>query len=159
MAETAHDPPPPMRAFYGWKPQPVDNRDFLQPTKNLAEVALDSAVNLTETTTWPVVYNQGALNSCTSNATAAIFEWLTIKEANEPDFMPSRLFIYYNARVMEDTVEDDSGVYIRDAMACLAKTGVCSEDIWPYDSVAGAQDPPYAWPEDARGGLKPDPTC
>ncbi len=44
------------------------------------------------------------------------------------DFMPSRLFIYYNERVIEGTVDTDSGAKIRDGIKSVAKQGVCPED-------------------------------
>ena len=50
-----------------------------------------------------------------------------------PDFIPSRLFIYYNERVIEHTVQTDSGAMIRDGIKSVAKKGVCPEDDWPYD--------------------------
>ena len=44
------------------------------------------------------------------------------------DFMPSRLFIYYNERAIEHTVGSDTGAQIRDGMKSVAKLGVCRED-------------------------------
>jgi C1A family cysteine protease len=46
--------------------------------------------------------------------------------------MPSRLFIYYNERVIEDTVNEDAGAQIRNGMKTVAKQGVCPETDWPY---------------------------
>jgi C1A family cysteine protease len=44
----------------------------------------------------------------------------------------SRLFIYYNERLIEHSVHSDSGAMIRDGIKTLAKYGVCSETTWPY---------------------------
>jgi C1A family cysteine protease len=44
----------------------------------------------------------------------------------------SRLFIYYNERVIEHSVDSDSGAMIRDGIKSLKKQGVCSEKSWPY---------------------------
>lgn len=45
----------------------------------------------------------------------------------------SRLFVYYNIREAEGLVESDSGAYIRDGMKAVAKYGVCTEALWPYN--------------------------
>jgi hypothetical protein len=37
------------------------------------------------------------------------------------------LFVYYNERVIEGTVDEDNGAFIRDGIKSLAKQGVCSE--------------------------------
>jgi C1A family cysteine protease len=84
----------------------------------------------------PPVYDQGNLGSCTANAIASAYEFDHIKQGLGM-FMPSRLFIYYNERVIEHTVDQDSGAMIRDGMKSIAHgskgSGVCSEDLWPYD--------------------------
>jgi hypothetical protein len=41
----------------------------------------------------------------------------------------SRLFLYYNERVMEGTVRYDSGAMIRDGIKSMAKSGVCDENL------------------------------
>jgi len=56
--------------------------------------------------------------------------------------MPSRLFIYYNERAMEGTVDTDSGAMIRDGMKSISKLGVCTEDTWPYDISQFTAKPP-----------------
>lgn len=45
----------------------------------------------------------------------------------------SRLYIYYNARTLMGTADQDSGAYLRDCMKTLAKDGHCLESLWPYD--------------------------
>jgi C1A family cysteine protease len=56
--------------------------------------------------------------------------------------MPSRLFIYYNERLIEGTVKSDSGAMIRDGIKTVAKQGVCSEELWKYDIAEFAVKPP-----------------
>src|ERR1019366_9337023 len=51
----------------------------------------------------------------------------------KPDFVPSRLFIYYNERVMENSVNSDAGAQIRDGIKSIANQGDCPEKEWPYD--------------------------
>ena len=47
-------------------------------------------------------------------------------------FPASRLFIYYNERKIEGTVQEDAGAMIRDGMKVVNKLGVCPETLWPY---------------------------
>ena len=64
------------------------------------------------------------------------------KQKLTPDFVPSRLFIYYNERVIEGTVDTDSGAQIRDGIKVVAKQGVPPETDWPYDIAKFADKPP-----------------
>jgi C1A family cysteine protease len=52
------------------------------------------------------------------------------------------LFIYYNERAIEGTVDSDSGAMIRDGIKSVAKLGVCDEAIWPYDITRFTDKPP-----------------
>jgi C1A family cysteine protease len=89
------------------------------------------------------VYDQGQLGSCTGNAIAAAVQFGRRKLGQTPDFVPSRLFIYYNERVMEGTVGTDSGAMIRDGIKSVAKLGVCPEvPGWPYDITKFIRKPP-----------------
>lgn len=45
----------------------------------------------------------------------------------------SRLFVYYNARVIDGMVNLDVGAYLRDGIKAVARYGVCEERLWPYD--------------------------
>src|SRR5437764_8312443 len=115
---------------YGWVPDLPDARDFLYaaPPEVLAE--LPPKADLRDEC--PPVYDQGNLGSCTANAIAGAYEFDQTRQGL-PDFMPSRLFIYYNERTLEGTVDSDSGAMIRDGIKSVAKLGVCPEDEWPYD--------------------------
>ena len=73
----------------------------------------------------PPVYDQGGLGSCTANAIGAAIEFDQRKQELEQRFTPSRLFIYYNERALEGTINTDSGGMLRDGMKTVAADGAC----------------------------------
>jgi C1A family cysteine protease len=74
----------------------------------------------------PPIVDQGSLGSCTACALCGIVSYLN------PKITGSRLFLYYNERVMIGTINIDSGAYIRDGVTSLTKMGICPESMWPY---------------------------
>jgi len=123
---------------FGWTPDLPDARDYMYSAPEAVLTKLPTKVDLRPK--MPKVYDQGELGSCTANAIGAAFEFSQVKQG-ETDFMPSRLFIYYNERAMEGTIDTDSGAMIRDGMKSIAKLGVCTEDTWPYDIPKFTQKP------------------
>jgi C1A family cysteine protease len=117
-------------SWYGWTPDLPDHRDlmFRAPLARLG--ALPNRVDLRPDC--PPVYNQGALGSCTANAIAAALQFDQMKQAAPDVFPPSRLFIYYNERVIEHTVGEDAGAMIRDGIKSVSKQGAPHETLWPY---------------------------
>ena len=132
-------------AGYGWQPDLPDHRDFLFAAAPKVMKALPPKADLRPGC--PPVYDQGQLGSCTANAIAGAIEFDQIKQKVK-EFTPSRLFIYYNERVMEHDVPLDNGAQIRDGIKSVAKQGVCPEAMWPYDDENKDPDPcpecPYA---------------
>ena len=126
---------------YGWVRDLPDQRDY-RFSAPLQVTTLPPSVDLTSAC--PPVYDQGQLGSCTANAIAAALEFDQMKENQSPVFVPSRLFIYYNERVIEGTVRSDSGAQIRDGMKSVANQGACSEDMWPYDLTKWEKKPSHA---------------
>ena len=118
------------KSNYGWKPDFPDHRDLKYTVSEKTINKLPVKVDLREK--FPPIYNQGSLNSCTANAIAAAFQFELIKQDAKAAFMPSRLFIYYNERTIENTVDTDCGGQIRDGMKSIGSVGVCSENTWPY---------------------------
>jgi C1A family cysteine protease len=116
--------------MFGWKPDRPDRRDKLfgvhiKPT--LTETP--PKVDLRQWTS--PVEDQSSVGSCTANATVGAIEYNDIKR--NPGHMDlSRLFLYYNTRVIERSVNVDAGAYIRDVIKTAAKDGVCEERLWPY---------------------------
>jgi len=80
----------------------------------------------------PDVYNQGEEGSCAGNASGGLFQY-DLHRQGLVEFMPSRNFIYWNARNLEGTISDDSGCSLTDCVKVLQLSGVCDEVVWPYD--------------------------
>lgn len=115
---------------YGWIPDLPDRRDRIYEAPLARLGPLPPRVDLR--TTCPLVYNQGLLGSCTANAIAAALQFDQMRQQQSDIFVPSRLFIYYNERVMEGTVDEDAGAMIRDGIKSVAKLGAPHEALWPY---------------------------
>jgi C1A family cysteine protease len=126
-------------AHYGWIPDLPDQRDVRYAAPAAFLVALPHTTDLRSQC--PAVYDQGQLGSCTANAIGAAVEFDRLKQ-KLPDFVPSRLFIYYNERVIEGTANSDSGAQIRDGIKSVASQGVCPETEWPYDISKFTVAPP-----------------
>jgi C1A family cysteine protease len=133
-------PTPRQNGRFGWVPDLPDHRDRIFSTPAPVLSALPPSVDLRPQCP-PTVYDQGDLGSCTANAIGGAFEFDRLKQGL-PDFMPSRLFVYYNERVMLGTVDSDSGAMIRDGIKSVNKQGVCSEDDWKYDIERFTEKPP-----------------
>ena len=130
------------KGSYGWLPDVPDQRDYLLSAVLKVPARLPRQVDLRPLCS--KVEDQGELGSCTANALAGAVEFLEMKDkVPYQDF--SRLFIYYNERALEQTINSDSGAMIRDGIKTLAKNGVCSEKSWPYN--------------EAKFKAKPGPTC
>lgn len=126
--------------WYGWVPDIPDNRDkmYAPPPRFLA--ALPPKVDLRPKC--PMVYDQGQLGSCTANAIGGALEFDQMQQG-EKNFTPSRLFIYYNERVVENSVNDDAGAMIRDGIKSVSKLGAPPEvPDWPYTINKFKQKPP-----------------
>lgn len=134
-------------ARFGWIRDIPDHRDHLYAAPVKALTALPANVDLSAQC--PAVYDQGELGSCTANAIAAALEFDRLKQKIE-DFIPSRLFIYYNERVIEHSVHSDSGAQIRDGIKSVSSKGDCPETEWPYDITKFAQKPPQTCYKDAK---------
>lgn len=116
---------------YGWIPDIPDHRDHIYAAPAPIVAALPPKVDLRPGC--PPVYNQGELGSCTANAIGGAHQFNQIKQKSQNNFIPSRLFIYYNERVMEGTVNQDAGAMIRDGVKSVVSQGVCPETEWTYD--------------------------
>jgi C1A family cysteine protease len=136
---------------YGWVRDLPDARDFLYAAPLLRfPQGLPPSVDLRAEC--PPIYDQGQLGSCTGNGIAGAIEFDQRKQGNKA-FTPSRLFIYYNERVMEGTVNQDSGAQVRDGIKSVAQLGAPPETDWPYNIQEFAQQPPVTAYSDAKNDL------
>jgi C1A family cysteine protease len=133
---------------YGWRPDKPDARDIAFNPRTAAKArGLAMAgkplprVDLRESGFMPPIYDQGNLGSCTGNGSAGAFEYEQRRQGLT-DYLPSRLFIYYNERAIEGTIGEDAGAEIRDALKVLARLGAPHETLWPYDINRFAERPP-----------------
>ncbi len=135
------------QAWYGWVPDLPDKRDSLYGAVYKISAKLPGKVDLRPQC--PPVADQGQLGSCTANALAGALEFLELK--NKQGLIElSRLFIYYNERVIEHDVKQDNGAMIRDGIKSLAGQGVCAEAQWPYVISQFAKKPTAACYSKAR---------
>jgi C1A family cysteine protease len=120
----------------------------VKPTKLNRQGLLPTKMDLAETCS-PVA-NQGKLGSCTAFAVGKGFREFQLNRQKE-EFKPlSALFIYYEARKMAGNETEATGSTITDNMTVLARTGIATESIFPYDVLKFAIEPPQAAYEAAK---------
>lgn len=122
---------------YGWKPDLPDQRDRLYSARVQPGVTLPSSVDLRPHCS--AIEDQGALGSCTGNGIVGALEVLASQAGKPVDL--SRLFVYYEERVIEGTVRQDCGAMIRTGIKVIAKIGAPLERYWPYDIKAFMRKP------------------
>jgi C1A family cysteine protease len=121
-----------MTRSYGWKPEKPDIRDkpYEQIKPKMRSTSLPSVVDLKEF--MPPIWDQGDIGSCVAQSIASALMYERIKTKQFPEFVPSRLFIYYNTRAAEGTLNEDAGAEIRYGIGTVTKLGFCDESLWPY---------------------------
>ncbi len=122
--------------WYGWKRDQLDPRDHI-----FAPMAVRLPGKVDLRAHMPKVYDQGDLGSCTANAIGAAIQYERAR-GGQRDFVPSRLFIYYQERVIEGDVAEDNGAEIRDGIKAVHKLGAPDEKLWPYVIKKFADKPP-----------------
>lgn len=120
------------RFLCGWKPDRPDHRDLIlsaPPIKAKLPLKVDLSTKMSR------IEDQADIGSCVANSSTTAIEYL-YKQLGKKQPELSRLFVYYFARLLDGTdPNEDSGTYIRTAMKSLATYGVCTENIWPYDTA------------------------
>ena len=128
-----------MTRKYGWKRDLPDARDFLSAPRAVQAKPLPAFIDLSYG--FPVLPpDQGQLGSCTAFMCKALIEYVW-QATGSLSADPAALFIYYNTRVIEGTVEWDSGASIRNAIKSINVNGACHEKEWPYDIRHFAEPP------------------
>lgn len=120
-------------AGLGWIPNELDNRDFdfdklglsIPPPHLIEKLSLRDFAG--------PVFDQGKTASCVSQAIAGA---IVIREARAglPARVPSRLFVYHNARRYRGATKIDGGTVIRDAFEGLKWYGAPDEQVFPFST-------------------------
>lgn len=116
--------------WYGCKPSLPDFRDYKLVHATTALAARPPVYSLKDK--MPMIWNQGDTSSCTAHASLAAFVYNDMKDG-KPEWMPSRMFTYFNARLLDGSQDADNGATVRDAIKGLAMYGVCQETDWAFD--------------------------
>jgi C1A family cysteine protease len=140
---------------YGWKPDIPDQRDLTFSVPHPIARNIPPRIDLRRHC--PPVYDQEQIGSCTANAIAGALEFDLMKQKAKQIFVPSRLFIYYNERVIEGSVGSDAGAQLRDGIKSVSKVGACPEAEWPYDGTPA--NPDGTFPAGAKAATKPSASC
>lgn len=125
----------------GWLPDRPDIRDKWfepEPVKD-KKLKRSGVVDLREFCA--PIYEQFAIGSCTAMAIAGLLEY-NRNQQKLPRIVPSRLFIYYNERAREGTINEDAGAFLRSGIKVVAKLGYPDETLWPYDEAKFKRRPP-----------------
>lgn len=133
---------------FGWK---RDLPDFRDRICSVSQTVVPPKVDLRPKC--PPVYDQGQLGSCTAQAIAGLIQYDKIALQRPSAVIPSRLFIYYNERVMEGTIGIDAGASIRDGIKSLNTYGFCHEGFWPYLEQRFSKRPSDACYKEARTNI------
>lgn len=131
-----------------WNQDALDTRDFRFRSTRKTPVPL--IVDLSAYCS--LIENQGKLGSCTAQSIVGALEWLENKQTNTFKDL-SRLFVYYNERVIDGSVNEDAGAYLRSGFKTLSKEGVCAESLWPYLVTKFAVKPSDAAYLDAKNRI------
>ena len=129
-----------IKRVYKLKPDTEDLRDrVFRSTRFKTITVLPKAVDI-RTGCSPIV-DQGSLGSCTANAIASGLREYWEKQAGKLTSL-SRLWLYWQERNIEGSVNEDAGAEIRDGMKVLQQLGCAPETDWPYDITKFTQTPP-----------------
>lgn len=118
----------------GWTPDTTDQRDY---TFSIPVLQTPQSVYLASKFRFAPPYDQGNLGSCTAQAVAFLVHFnllnnnVLLKQTGP--WIPSRLFIYYYERLIEGTINIDSGAMLRTGIKVIADQGAPTEDLWQYD--------------------------
>ena len=127
-----------MQRQYGWKRQKKDSRDQVF---SASEPILGLPPTSDLRSNFPPCYDQGRTSACTAHGIVGALQSAQFL-AGIPQVMLSRLFLYYNERMMEGDPDKDAGAEIRDGIKACNLLGLLPEAKWPFDEAKVLIRPP-----------------
>lgn len=79
------------------------------------------------------VQDQMDLGSCVAAAITDSYELAVNRLYPKESTVLSKLFVYYNGRLLDGLIGQDIGSTIRNSLKGAAHFGICSEELWPYN--------------------------
>lgn len=124
---------------HGYRPDTPDQRDHIHIPQDAYTMQLPPRVDLRAA--MERALDQYSMNSCTACAVRVCLDYDRRKNRMHP-IAPSRLFLYYNSRVLEGLIKMDDGASLRDTCKVVQQWGYCDESLWPYDKELLYKRPP-----------------
>jgi C1A family cysteine protease len=134
------------RLKHGWVPALPDARHYAFAPKASIAKALPASVDLRASL--PPVWDQGSIGSCVAHG-VAVAHIAAQRKVGAKEIMPSRLALYFQGRATRGWQNQDSGMFITDAMKVTAKFGVADEKLYPYQTTKFKLKPPASVYADA----------
>jgi C1A family cysteine protease len=128
---------------FGWIKDPEDARDFGYPLRGLLPVKIDLRKYCSP------VEDQLELGACTGFSIADGLRELMMIQGGKQHVDLSPLFLYYQERVLQNTVPYDSGATLRDGLKVLNKMGCAPEVDMPYNPARFTRAPSSKAKKDA----------
>lgn len=86
------------------------------------------------------VFNQLQTSSCTCNAVSSMLSFFAHRQGYYT--IPfSRLYLYYNTRLLQGDVQEDTGCFPEFVLEAIARFGMCPESMWPLQEDKMTQKP------------------
>jgi C1A family cysteine protease len=121
-----------------------DERDIMFKSEKLKvdTTVLPPTYDLRSTGFVSPILDQGTLGSCGPTQISNALRFCLRKIKSPHDFQPSRLFIYYFARLHGgSSLTEDTGISIRGGLRAIQKYGTCGENIWTYNITKFTEKP------------------
>lgn len=128
----------------GWAPPPemeAKRRQEEHPYEAEPHLEMPPIVDLRPH--MPPIYDQGDLNSCTSNAVGGMIQYLRAKQGMNA-FLPSRQYLYWYQRLADNTQNQNIGCSVYSAINVAQTMGYCPENYFPYNPNWQLAPPPPA---------------
>jgi len=128
----------------GFGPNSIDNASYSERALIVADKVLCffknylNQINVLYLNNINLIFDQENTGSCTSNALSVILMYLQ----SLYKFPLSRLYIYYNTRLLMGTTNFDTGSDIFKAVKAIELYGVCPEYLWPLKDENVLIEPP-----------------
>lgn len=133
------------RASYKWVTEHERNKSFkLKHT----HISLPSESDFSQDLSF--IHTQGDLGSCTAQTVTLSLEYFFNKLGSPTEFSP--LYVYYNERKLNGTIDEDCGASLSDAIQAIHQYKACREASWTYsdDDIKFKAKPPKEAYQEAR---------